>query len=121
MDTLQQTAAVRSEPTRNVIAVDLTVQKKQKSAFGFAEQVRGFEQARFGWMAIMLTLQSCVGAIACMMIQLNGGSVIALSVCAAVTMGSNAMFIALASGRVCLIAFYLSLAVNTAFILTNLP
>lgn len=89
--------------------------------YGMASQERGFEQARFGWMAILLSLQSCVGAIACMLVSINGSSITLLAVCAAVTMGSNALFIALASPRWCLAGFYASMIVNTILILFNLP
>ena len=80
----------------------------------------GFENARFGWMAILLTLQSCVGAVACMLISQDGSPVFSLALCAAITMGSNALFIALASPRLCLAGFYLSMAVNTVLILMHL-
>src|SRR5690606_24319954 len=88
----------------------------QKSPFGFASQVEAFENARYGWMAILLTFQSCLGAVACMFILMNGANLWALSVCADVTMGSNAMFIALASARVCMFTFYLSVLLNTILI-----
>lgn len=89
--------------------------------YGLEEQEKGFEGARFGWMAILLTLQSCVGAIACMLVSINGSSIALLAICAAVTMGSNALFIALASARLCLIGFYASMTVNILLILFNLP
>lgn len=89
------------------------------SFFNLSWQAARFEEARFGWMSILMTAQSCVGAIACMFILLNNAHVVWLALCAAVTMGSNAMFIGLASARACLITFYLSAIVNTVFIILN--
>ena len=87
--------------------------------YSLKAQEKGFENARFGWMAILLTLQSCVGAIACMFVSLNGSSITFLAIGAAVTMGSNALFIALASPRLCLLGFYLSIMVNVALVLVT--
>lgn len=87
----------------------------------FSRQAAAFEASRYGWMAILMTAQSCLGSIACMFILYSGGSDFMLAACAALTMGSNAMFIALAPPKVCLMAFYLSVISNLAFILLNLP
>jgi hypothetical protein len=84
--------------------------------FSLARQAQHFENARFGWMAILITIQSCLGAIACLYISHDAAAVVPLAIGAAVTMGSNALFIALASAKVCLIGFYISVLVNCAFI-----
>lgn len=96
-------------------------QKKQKTGVlgWFDNQINIFEKGRFGWMTIYMTAQSCIGAIACMYILQNHGSDFTLAICAALTMGSNAMFIAQASGKICLIVLYFSLVLNTIFILSN--
>ncbi len=86
----------------------------------FNKQADNFEKARFGWMAMLLTFQSCLGAVACMYISQAGASVVELAVCAAITMGSNALFIALAKPKVCLTGFYISVILNIIFILMTL-
>ena len=83
-------------------------------------QATAFEKARYFWMAIMITLQSCLGAVACLYILQNNASTFVLAVCAALSMGSNALFIGLAPAKWCLIGFYLSMALNTIFLLLNL-
>lgn len=86
----------------------------------FNRQAEKFEAARFGWMTIYLTLQSCLGAAACMYILQNKGNDLMLVGCAAVTMASNSMFIAQAHAKWCLLAFYGSIAVNTILLILNL-
>jgi hypothetical protein len=86
----------------------------------FNTQAENFENARFGWMAILLTFQSCLGAIACMYISQSNSSIVLLAICAAITMGSNALFIALAKPKVCLGGFYISVILNTLFLLASL-
>lgn len=86
----------------------------------FNHQATKFEEARFGWMAIAITIQSCLGSIACMFILQNNASDIMLALCAAITMACNAMFIALAPGKWCLGSFYLSVFLNVIFILLNI-
>jgi len=91
-----------------------------KSVTWFSKQAKSFEDARFGWMAFMITAQSCLGSIACGYILRNHASIVMLGICAAITMGCNALLIALASPKVCLIGFYLSIVLNTFFILVNI-
>jgi len=91
-----------------------------KSVTWFSKQAQSFEDARFGWMAFMITAQSCLGSIACGYILQNHASIVMLGICAAITMGCNALLIALASPKVCLIGFYLSIVLNTFFILVNI-
>ncbi len=105
----------------SVTAANQTAHKKTNLSGLFSRQAEAFEKARFGWMAILLTLQSCLGSIACMMILMNDASTLLLSTCAAITMGSNAVFISQMSGRWSLGTFYLSIIVNLAIIFSNLP
>jgi len=86
----------------------------------FNRQAEQYESARFGWMAILLTFQSCLGAVACMYISEAKASVVLLAACAAITMGSNALFIAQASGKVCLFGFYVSVILNTILLLMTI-
>lgn len=86
----------------------------------FNEQAIKFEQTRFGWMAIYITIQSCFGSVACMLILQNNASDFMLASCAAVSMASNAVFIAQGSGKWCLGTFYFSVLLNAIFILVNI-
>lgn len=83
------------------------------------KQELNFEEARFFWMAVIITAQSCLGSVACMFILKNHASDFVLAGCAAITMGCNAIFIAQAPARWCLGAFYLSVILNTVFIVVN--
>lgn len=83
----------------------------------FNRQALNFEKARFGWMALYIIIQSCLGSIACMYISQTEASDVMLITCAVVTMASNAVFIAQSPAKWCLASFYLSLVVNAAFIL----
>ena len=83
----------------------------------FNGQVEEFETSRFGRMVIFLTLQSCVGSVACMLGIQAGAGDWALIVGAGITMWSNAMFIAQTSAKWTLIIFYISLIINTALII----
>lgn len=86
----------------------------------FRNQVAKFEQARFGWMTALLTIQSCLAAVACMYILQNNASDIQLASCAALAMGCNAVLIAQGPGKWCLLSFYLSMILNTIFIIINI-
>ncbi|WP_317900059.1 hypothetical protein [Aurantibacillus circumpalustris] len=86
----------------------------------FDKQAINFENARFGWMAILITAQSCLGSVACGFILKNNANIIFLCTCAAITMGCNALLIALAPPKVSLISVYLSVILNALFILFNL-
>jgi hypothetical protein len=114
------------EPLNNLTAVQnpTAVHQKRETFItqqsAWDRQAVAFEKARYFWMAIMITLQSCLGAIACLYILQNNASTFTLSACAALSMGSNALFIGLAPAKWCLIGFYLSILFNTIFILMNL-
>lgn len=86
----------------------------------FNEQAIKFEEARFFWMALYMTAQSCLGSVACGFILKNHASIFMLCTCAAITMASNAVLIALGSPKLCLAIVYLSFFLNTIFILINL-
>lgn len=85
----------------------------------FDKQAALFEKGRFGLMAILITLQSCVGSIACMYVLENNASTVWLATCAVVTMGGNAVMIAQAGAKTCLAVLYASLLVNTLLIVFN--
>ncbi|MCK6648442.1 MAG: hypothetical protein L6Q66_02195 [Bacteroidia bacterium] len=85
----------------------------------FEKEVSKFENARFFWMTIYLTVQSCLGSVAVKAILENDASVFVLGLCTAVTMASNALFIAQGSAKLCLGLFYSSIILNTIFIILN--
>lgn len=78
-----------------------------------------FEGARFGAMTLMITAQSCLGSVAAMY-ALKIDNVVILAIVASLTMASNAMFIAQAEARFCLLAFYASVVVNTILLIITL-
>ncbi|PKR81118.1 hypothetical protein CW751_05920 [Brumimicrobium salinarum] len=83
------------------------------------KQEANFEKNRFGAMTAMLTFQSCLGSVAAMLSMQNDLWAL-VSVIAVITMASNAMFIAQADAKTCIITFYISVALNalaTLFIL----
>ncbi|MGM0478514.1 MAG: hypothetical protein ACQERC_04755 [Bacteroidota bacterium] len=83
------------------------------------KQEEWFEEARFGAMTLMITFQSCLGSVAAMY-ALKLDNVLILAIVAALTMASNAMFIAQAEAKYCLYAFYTSIVVNTLLLITTL-
>lgn len=111
METIEQTRPVTRHVQREKVAEPIYLIR------AFNKQAENFEKSRFGWMAMLLTFQSCLGAIACMYISQAQASVVLLAICAAITMGSNALFIALAKPKVCLAGFYISVILNTIFLL----
>ncbi len=101
--------------TQNAINVKTT-----SNVGWFQNQVIKFENARFFWMAVYLTAQSCIGSIAAGLLLANNANVVLLCTCAALTMASNSVFIAQGSGKVCLITLYLSVLLNVIIIVTNI-
>lgn len=85
----------------------------------FERQLTNFEENRFGAMTFMMTFQSCYGSIAAMM-GLKMDSTFALAITAAITMASNAMFIAQSPAKWCVGTFYVSIVLNSIIILTYL-
>ncbi len=63
------------------------------------------------------TPESCLGSIASMFILQHQAGDFALALCASVTMACNAIFIAQAPAKWCVGSFYLSMIVNTLFVL----
>jgi hypothetical protein len=86
----------------------------------FNEKAIKFEESRFFWMAAYITVQSCLGSVACGFILQNHASTLMLCACAAITMGANAVLIALGPPKLCLTIVYLSILLNTIFILINI-
>jgi hypothetical protein len=86
----------------------------------FNKQAEYFEKTRFGWMAIYITISSCLGSIACMLILENNGGDFMLITCAAISMATNSLFIAQSNAKWCMAVFYLSLLINSLLIIVNM-
>lgn len=86
----------------------------------FNTQANNFEKSRFGWMTIYITFQSCLGSAAAAFILQNNASVWMLGSCAALSMASNAAFIAQGDKKLCMAIFYLSIITNSIFIIINI-
>lgn len=85
----------------------------------FDKQQIYFDKYRFGIMIPLILLQSCVGSLAALMaIKFQLWSLVSLA--AALSMASNAMFIAQAKASHCLITYYLSLGISTIVLFTLL-
>jgi len=98
----------------------LNTQKQANISLSWLDKrALGFENARFFWMAVYITSQSCLGSVACMYILKNNGSDILLATGAMVTMGCNAILIAQGPSKWCLISFYISVILNTILIVLN--
>ena len=77
-----------SATTTQTVAVNTSVKQKSdatEAVSWFTKQQQAFESGRFGWMSLLLTLQSCLGAAACMYI-LENDSLFQLSICSIITM-----------------------------------
>lgn len=85
----------------------------------FERQSQQFESSRFAAMTFFITLQSCVGSIAAAM-SLEKNYVVPLMLCAAITMGANAVCIAQGPAKWCVASLYLSTATNTLIIIAML-
>lgn len=84
------------------------------------KQMALFEKSRFGLMALMLTAQSCIGGVAAMFIMQNGMNVVELCIVSMATMGANAVMIAQADAKTCIVSFYISNIISIGFIIANL-
>ena len=115
METIKLNAGVKSHLVKNEERGIVILLNKW-----FALQAEKFEATGFGMMAMYITIQSCLGSIACMYILQNNASVFYLALCAAITMGCNAVFIAQGTAKWCIGAFYLSVLANTAMIVMNI-
>jgi len=83
-------------------------------------QIEWFDSNRFGLMAVFITIQSCLGGVAAMYILEGGASNFLLSICSMVTMGANAVMIAQANAKACLVSGYTAIAVNVLLIAIEL-
>lgn len=83
-------------------------------------QIEWYDTNRFGLMTVFITAQSCLGGIAAMYILQGGASNLLLSICSMVTMGANAMMIAQASAKACLLTVYGAIMVNLVLIALEL-
>lgn len=92
---------------------------EQANLKGFKAQVQFFNSYYFGLMITCIMVQSCVGSIAAMY-ALDVNSLWMLSTAAAITMGTNAVFIAQAPTKLTLAAFYTSIIVNVVLIITGI-
>lgn len=96
MNTIRQSIGIHEKMGRN---------HPKGIAIWFNGQVENFEKTRFGWMAIYITVQSCLGSAAAAYILENKASDFMLMACAGITMGCNAIFIAQAPPKWCLFSF----------------
>ena len=83
----------------------------------FQKQLESFEKIPYGMMGFYLTLHSCLGGIACMILLQSYVSILVLMPCAMVTMLCNALLISQASNKWSVILFDLSILVNTFYII----
>ncbi len=96
------------------------METKTKSAGWLTRQAEVYDRYRFGLLPILITLQSCLGSIACMYVLKGDMGEVMLAFCAAITMGCNALFIAQAGAKLSLIGLYISLLINTLLIVVSL-
>lgn len=85
----------------------------------FDKQAVLFEERRFGAMALMMTAQSCWGSVVAMY-ALKADNIVFLAICTALTMASNATFIAQSPAKWCLSIFYISVITNLLLLLITL-
>lgn len=83
----------------------------------FQKQLASFESAPYGMMGFYLTLQSCIGGIACMILLQSYVSIWVLMPCAMATMMCNALLISQASNKWSVIVFDISIILNTFYII----
>lgn len=90
--------------------METKIQSRDNSNW-FGKLIVKFEEQPLGAMALMLTAQSCWGSVAAMLASEIGNYVL-LSICVAVTMSSNAAFIAQVPASWCLKIFFGSILIN---------
>lgn len=81
------------------------------------QQIAQFESASYGMMGFYLTLQSCLGGIACMFLLQSYVPIWVMMPCAIITMMCNAFLISQASTKWSVILFDLSIIINTFYII----
>lgn len=84
----------------------------------FTRQELIFDKYRFGLMSVMIMIQSTYASIAAYMSIINGIWVL-VGIHAVATMLSNAMFLAQAKPKICLIGFWASIILATIGIVVN--
>lgn len=85
----------------------------------FTQKAIEFNEKRFASMTWMITVQSCLGSIAVMYILMQP-NILLLSICAIITMASNAAFISQAPAKWCLSLFYSSIIINSLLLIFGL-
>lgn len=88
-------------------------------AIWLEDQVMKFEKSRFGWMAVMIAFQSCLGSVAAGLAY-NSGAIIALGICTVFTMTNNALLLAQCPASWCVRAFYIGVVANILAILMSI-
>ena len=84
------------------------------------KKIDALEFYRYGIMPVSLTVGSCWGSIACLLISMNNAPLWQMAICAVFTMASNAVAIALAPMRWVVWSFALSVVLNTLLLVMNL-
>lgn len=95
------------------------MEEQETATNWFYKQAQQFESSRFAAMTFFITMQSCVGSIAAAM-SLEKDMVVPLGLCAALTMGANAVCIAQGPAKLCVGSLYLSVGVNVLIIIAML-
>lgn len=93
----------------------MNAHKSPKSNW-FENQIEFYTENPFGAMAMLITLQSCVGSVAAAL-SLEKDHLEPLVLCAVITMMANAVCIAQAPARLCIWSLYISVIVNFLIIL----
>ncbi|MGZ3864269.1 MAG: hypothetical protein ACXVPN_04305 [Bacteroidia bacterium] len=104
---------------QHVTSVGVNIQTSQQTAgiTWFSQWAGKFESARFFWMTMIITFQSCLGSIAGGYILQNATGITLLTICSVVTMACNAVLIAQAPAKWCVGISILSVIVNTTLII----
>lgn len=78
------------------------------------------EFSRYALMSFTITVGSCWGSVAILFMAMNDAALWQIATCAALTMASNALGIALAPIRLLVWTFVLSFVVNAMLLLANM-
>lgn len=109
--------------TTKVTTAQPTVKKNDSSltlSGWFTKKAEAFDKGRFVWSTLLLTLQSCLGSVACMYIFKSNAGDTALSLSAIITMVANSVFLAQAPAKWCLAITYFSMLLNLVIILLTI-
>lgn len=91
-------------------------ERKNILAQVFNDQIKGFENYRYGMMSFYIILQSCIGSIACMYLLQINASMMLLLPGAMATMMANAVLISQSPGKWSMLSVNISLIMNIAII-----